>query len=295
MAPVTHDDTWGHSCPSASDDNPTPDDFVLGLSREDLLDEFQSPFLPGDLILFRHRRWPNEDLPVLGHFATHPNRPARFCGYCILDLIGVCIFLGSIYLAISINRCFGSRRIPPTSWSERGLAAAAALFLCCHLPHYEVSPPHAHVIPWVADRTLYRGETERFEEMWVSIKEILDSWRSNPVPPETRPNEYCLTDPCHPFTPLSHPDTLQKLDKGYLILRLEEYPDVFPSPCLGCLNKAYRVYRDYQRIQAARQAYDEMQEEGDLEEDEPTAPTEYSISELERNGRAFGYLPVYRR
>lgn len=71
------------------------------------------------------------------------------------------------------------------------------------------------------------------------------------------------------------------------MVRLEEAPVLFDSSwrCLGWLNVAHGVYRDWQRVEAARALFSGTE---DLE----FTATEYSIRELDDGGKEFSFFPL---
>jgi hypothetical protein len=117
---------------------------------------------------------------------------------------------------------------------------------------------------------LYNHLNGKLEAFW----DFMDIWRTIHVAGEKLPNRYRYTNPDLEFGPISFIGTRKQLQEGWLVLRLQRYPDLFQWPRLAWLNKLYHTYRDYQRSEAADQwAFDEMQ--GELD------GVLYSISELE--------------
>lgn len=58
-------------------------------------------------------------------------------------------------------------------------------------------------------------------------------------------DRYRYKAPDLPFRPLSYNDNRLLLQDGWLMLRLQRYPDLFEWPRLAWLNKLYHTHRDY--------------------------------------------------
>ncbi|KAK4448402.1 hypothetical protein QBC34DRAFT_113328 [Podospora aff. communis PSN243] len=141
----------------------------------------------------------------------------------------------------------------------------------------------AYIAQKLLPSALYNHLYAKFEDFLA----FMDIWRTIHVAGKKLPNQYRYTNPDLEFRPISNIAARVQLQEGWLILRLQRYPDPFEWPRLAWLNKLYHTCRDYQRSEAAAQwAFEEMQ--GELD------GILYSISELEEreDAKSLVWLPV---
>ena len=262
-------------------------DAILALRPEQLPRNYQSVFLPGDLILYRSPDWeapsPAEVEKYLSRRKYKVPGWMLFCEYCNLDKI-----LGSTILA-SLCVLFGSRlgSVVPGFLLVFILAIGTLLLIASYIQPQLLrgSRRHNHyhttyyilkkLLPKLLPSALYNHIDGKLKD----FLDFVDVYRTLHVVGEHIPNHCRYINPDLEFRPISSFDTRTLLGEGWLVLRLQRYPDLFKCPCLAWLNKLYHTYRDYQRSRAASWwaygwwAYGDMR--GEL------GGTLHSMSELE--------------
>jgi hypothetical protein len=154
------------------------------------------------------------------------------------------------------------------------------------------SAPHLHLAPFIADGLLPIHWSEQFDDMWVGLADFIRVWNMKRCSPWLRPNLYFFHHPEYQFRPLSKPGSRDKPERGWLIVRLKEIPAVFESLCLNWFAGLHRANRDRQRLAAAKLAFNELEEDGLLDEHSPAPPARYSVAGLEETAKAFCFSPV---
>lgn len=201
-----------------------------------------------------------------------------FCNHCNLDKIAgfaIVASLGGVGMLTILFR-FGSIGSMSGLLFVFTLAIGTVLLVAPHLQPRLTGETydHYHATPYIARKLLPSAMYDHLKDKFEDFLAFMDIWRTVHVAGEKLPSRYRYTTPDLEFKPISFVATRVLLREGWLILRLQRYPNLFEWPRLAWLNKLYHTYRDYQRsVAAAQWAFDEMQ--GELD------GAMYSISELE--------------
>lgn len=257
-----------------------PHTTLLGLTAKHIPKKYQYPFLPSDLILFRSREPP----------VWQPVRHVGICRTCILDhTLGVLVISTIVAVGDSILRWAARAERASIVSPIASVAVSSFLFalLCCWAwlifccdPLPDDTSMYYHPYDkllcvlfghrWLADMYNFWHGPFVFRRFYRSLHgSSLVSWFFPP------------SEPSH--IPIA--TRMEHFDDRSLLLRLFPYPRLFNSPWLAWLNEIYLTYRDWQRWEAAGQAYAELEFTGRLRappgSEEHIPLHEYSIPDLE--------------
>jgi hypothetical protein len=205
------------------------DDTVLGIGKKHIREELRSPFLHDDLILFqRPSRIQSRD--DTGQSSQLEPEKLQLCPLCMMDILRFVLATGfaSFWIGFFLLFC---------SFGLMDWTCHLALSLC-------------DLVSSLAD--IWMG--------MVSFKKLYQMQRGSSAGLEAYDDRNNVS-----YAPVSK--RMGWLNKGWLVLRLAPYPDLFTSPWLRWLNPIYSTFKDWQRQRTAARAYCELWHEGKLRAD----------------------------
>jgi len=213
---------------------PSQPDAILGTGREQLPGEYQSVFLPGDLILFQS---PGSDAPLppgnrISFSPSHVQDGIVFCDYCILDKIIRFTILASLCVLFILRLGL----VMPGFLLVFMLAIGTLLLIASYLqPRLKGSKKydHYHTTAYIVQKLLPTALYDHLDGKFEDFLAFIDIWRTIHVAGEKLPNQYRYTNPDLEFRPISFIAARLQLQEGWLVLRLQRYPDLFEWPRLA--------------------------------------------------------------
>ncbi|KAK3998070.1 hypothetical protein QBC44DRAFT_354027 [Cladorrhinum sp. PSN332] len=278
-------------------------DSILGLERAHIPQHLRSFFLPNDIILFKYRRHSRIIAPPRPRDPSESNFPEPYKSIsCIADLLfglfGMSILCSSaiifqilydnepLRIKVPIHLFHIFLTLGFMTWVGLPLLPHRRIRQSVKYRHRVRNMVGAHRFDSWLNHLFAKTQMGRMIIPYAPLGSFTEPTRS--------PSFYDLPesknrDGSPRYGPIMR--RIRRLEDGFLVARLERYPDLFTCPRLKRLNKAYLAYKNRQRFWAAGKAYVELERTGGLSAklrergSGRLAPVKFSIAKLEAEDR----------